>query len=164
MLIDASRGTVLWAINQFRSAALGALVADLSALEERGLHRKECDKVQDGLSDVVAVAATVPTGTYWQGSVYEEFERFQRAYFHWNDHEKSDDGPARRRAALAALRNRRKAISRRIALHQVLLLSHLKLETVKEMYKPLQRIASDMPELFPKLRTATGRFTARLVP
>lgn len=162
MLLDASRGTVLWAINHFRTRALGALVEDLSALEERGLRRKECDKVQDGLSDIVAVAATVPTGTYWHGSVYVEFERFQRAYFHWNNHEEAEDGPTKRRDALAALRKRRKAISRRIARHQFVLLSLLKLEMVKEMYKPLERIVSEMPELFPKLATASGRFRSGL--
>jgi hypothetical protein len=156
VLLDASRGSVLWAINHFRKDGLQALVNDLRALDERGLTQKECSKVQDALSDVVTVAAAVPAGTYWETNVYGELERFQEAYVLWNAH--GAERVTERRADLARLRKRKIAISRRIAQHQGVLRAILQIGMVVEMYQALERIASEMPALFPKLAAAVKRF------
>ena len=159
-MVNAKRGSVLWVINHFREGALNALVADLHKLEERGLSPKECKRVQDHLAEVVSVAAKIPSGTYWQQSVYREFERFQETYVIWNSH--PADAPAHRRRDLKKLRRRKIAISTRIRNHQPHLMKLLEIGVVVEMYEALARIASDMPQLFPKLTTSVERFRSRL--
>ena len=155
-MLDARRGTVLWAINHFRKEALHAFVADLHALEDRGLSEKECKRVQDALASVIEVAAAVPAGSYWEQSVYEALERFQEVYVMWNTH--PQEASHGRRADLAKLRRRKKAISTRIADHQHVLVGLLKVGLVVQMYEALAQIAADMPQLFPKLAKAVERF------
>lgn len=159
-MLNARRGTVLWAIDHFRNNGLQALINDLRSLEDRGLNPSECNAVQDALAEVVAVAAEVPQGTYWQSSIYGEFERFLAAYIMWNGHK--PEGAVQRRAELGRIRIRKQAIARRVRAHKHHLAS-LDRDLVVRMYRALERIPKQMPPLFPKVAAAAGRFKSGLV-
>lgn len=163
ILLDASRGSALWAFNQFRTDALTQLLNDLTALEQVGLKIDQCDRVKRTLAELTNIATAIPDGSYFRSAIWKEFEHFSDIYAQWNSHEGGD--PAfikRRQTELRRLRARRHKIANRIRRNQHILQNDLDLKMVSDMYRALGSLTKALPEIFLSLAKSVERFADRM--
>ena len=147
--VDASRGTVLWNVNRFRTDVLVSLLNDLSELEETGLEEHECRQVQSALAKMTNTATAVPDHSFWGRSIWSQFKRFEEIYDEWNGHEGTGREIAKaRRSSLQKLRSRRNRIASRIRKNQFLLQNELDGKMIKDLYEAFGALSNSLPELF----------------
>lgn len=160
--VDTSRGSLLWTLNSFRTDGLTRLLDDLIDLENEGLAPEQCAEVRRALEKIASKAAAIPDGSFWRGTIYQEFEAFSEIYVHWNSHAgQSAEVIERRREALKGLRRCRHSIARRIRINQFILQNELDLVLVDAMYSSLRDLARTLPDLFKHLGEAVARYEAR---
>ena len=162
LTIDASRGTGLWGINLFRADALSQLMNDLLYREKVGLHDEQCDKVKLALGEIVNLASSIPDGSWFRGTIWEELQDFADIYTHWNSHYGNDPAIIQRRQdELRKLRNKRNRIARKIRKNQHVLQNELDLQLIDNMYAAFGKLVQSLPEVFVNLAKAIERFSVR---
>jgi hypothetical protein len=162
--INARQGTIVWGINALRSDGLTRLLDDLVDLENTGLEQKQCAHVKTALSKITGHAAAIPDGSFWRGTIYQEFEAFADVYEQWNSREGVDaHAIAHRKEHLRKLRWQRNRLATRIRLNQFVLQNELDLELIENMYIALGDLAKSLPEIFKSLAEAVARYERRRV-
>ena len=155
--LDASRGTVLWGFNHFRSEALVNLLNDLLALERVGLDEKNCEQVKLALGTIVNTATTIPDGSWLRGSIWKELQAFEDLYHRWNAHSE----PGERSRTLKSMRKRRNRLAKRIRKNQYILSNELDLQLINNLYTALGDLSQSLPDLFKNLATSLKPFYKR---
>jgi hypothetical protein len=160
--VDASRGTVVWGFNRFRSDALVQLLNDLLDLERVGLSDEDgtCGQVKNALGKVVNVATAFPDGSWLRGSVWSELSKFEQLYIEWNGHD-GPDATGKRKKTLQSMRKRRHRIAKTIRKNQYIIANELDLELIGDIYNALGDLTRALPDLFKNLAQAVGRFTSK---
>lgn len=155
--VDASRGTVVWGFNKFRSDALVQLLNDLIARERNGLSDDQCRTVQVALGKVVGAATAIPDGAWLKDTVWTSLQEFEQLYIAWNSHA-GMDAPAKRKHTLQTMRRKRHKLSRRIRQNQLILSTESDAKLLNDVYGALGDLSRSLPEVFRSLSGAVSRF------
>ncbi|WP_417386478.1 hypothetical protein [Gimesia sp.] len=156
---DASRGTALWAFNQFKQDALTQLLQDLVEVEETGISEEVCLKVQNSLKQIANAASAIPDGSFFSRAIWVDIDAFRDSYRKWNDVKgESTESIQERDKMLRQLRNKRHRIACKTRKHQHVLSTELDLEVVTSMYGAFSQLVTAVPELFANLAKAINRF------
>jgi hypothetical protein len=155
--VDASRGTVVWGFNKFRSDALVQLLNDLITRESIGLSDDQCQTVRVYLSKVVGVATEIPDGAWLKDTVWTSLQEFEQLYVVWNSHA-GMDAPAKRKLTLKAMRRKRDRLSRKIRNNQLILATESDAKLLNDVYGALGDLSRSLPEVFRSLSSAVNRF------
>lgn len=157
--IDASRGSLLWSLNTFRSTVLSNLLDDLMIREKIGLTPEQCEEVKIALGKVINAAAGFPDGGFLNKAVWEEIETMSALYEKWNDIE--GDGEKfihQRKKLLKKLRHQRHKIARRIRRNQYIISQELDLKVVESLYTAMGDLAKALPDIFVNLSKAINKY------
>jgi hypothetical protein len=162
-IINASRGTQLWAFNHFRSSVLGKLLDDLVDMEEEGLDDELCKKVRISLDHFVNATTAIPKGGILSGGpISKDAGEFAEIYKTWNDVSgKSAESIAQRRKALGRLRKKRQKIANKISKMQFEIQNNLDHKLLMASYNGLEELISFVPSVFKNLSSALSDFLKR---
>lgn len=165
------KGTAAYSLKRYKESTLTRLIQDLSRLESRGLKDNECDKIKSALNEAVALASTVPSGSFLAVGFWEELEKFRDAYVAWNGISESDNNPPslrsqairmltqKRRNLWEPYRNKIKPItSREEKDAQLELLTEFDKEIMDDMHLAFKNATDSHPDLFPSLRKCLNQF------
>ena len=131
-------------------------------LETRGLEPAECANVKRALSKIANHAAAIPDGSFWHGSISNEFETFLSLYAQWNSHDGRPDAAAfLRQDTLRELRLARNRIATKIRKNQFILQNELDLALVEGMYTALRELVTTLPSIFRTLAVSVARYDDR---
>jgi hypothetical protein len=155
--VDASRGTVVWGFNKFRSDALVQLLNDLIARETSGLSDEQCQTVRVALSKVVGAATAIPDGAWLKVAVWTSLQEFEQLYITWNSHA-GINAPAERKRTLKAMRRQRDRLSHKIRMNQLILAIESDAKLLDNVYRALGELSGSLPEVFRSLSGAISRF------
>lgn len=155
--VDASRGTVVWGFNKFRSDALVQLLNDLIAREADGLPDEQCKMVQVALSKVVGVTNAIPAGAWLKETVWTSLQEFEQLYISWNSHA-GVNAPTERQRTLKVMRRKRNRLARKIRMNQLILATESDSKLIDDVYGSLGELSESLPEVFTHLTGAVNRF------
>jgi hypothetical protein len=166
---DATRGSAVWAFDQFRSDALSSFLNDLLRAEKSGFTAVQCERTQTALREIRIEAANIPDKTGWFGkwfakSIAEEVHRFEKLYVQWNHSEHTTRAAAiqHRKKMWDRLVDSRHRISTRFRKNREKIAQGLDLAPMKAFYGSLDALAQAVPEIFVNLSQATARFAKKL--
>jgi hypothetical protein len=159
-IVDARRGTALWALNQLRSDALPRLMEDLLIQEPVGLQPDQCNKVENALRRVWIHAGDIPDKIpFLPVSIQNDMEQFLKAYVNWNDPKGTESHSIqKRKKALREMIKRRHAMATRLRKRQHILSNNLDLKVVDGMYEGLSDLPKSLPDIFRNLSKAINNY------
>jgi len=159
--IDASRGSLLWSFNTFRSTVLSNLLDDLMIREKIGLTSEQCEQVKFALGKVINAATGFPDGGFLNKAVWKEIEKMSVLYEKWNEIEGDGEKALHQRTKLLKkLRYQRHKIARRIRKNQYIISQELDLKVVESLYTAMGDLAKMLPDIFVNLAKAIKKYTA----
>jgi hypothetical protein len=153
------RGTPGWAWWRLEAHALPKFIADLEHLEKRGLSDDVCRLVTSTLRNLVETVENAER-SFWKPHLLSDLRDFHAIYVKWNQRDQGTDlvDRAHRREAIAALREVRARIGKRVLKGPYVLSNEHDLEIATLCYRHFQALVSSQAELFPQLRGDVGNF------
>lgn len=162
IVLDASRGTVVWGVNWLRSDGLAKLLDDLLEQESTGYSQEICDKVDEALGKIANQASGLPDYSWWRKSILSELEGFLNIYRKWNNHEGAEPEKVEgRKRELKNLRTKRNKLATRIRKNQHIIQNELDLSMVDSMHEALGELVKAFPDVFKSLAKALERYASR---
>lgn len=154
------RGSGPWSVKRYKEVTLTRLLSDLSALEERGLERPECDTIKAALNRACTIVSTLPKDSFFLRGYKDELEELRNTYENWNGDKNT---PQRRReyhSEMLVQRSRmwkrfpRRPKKGRTGVHdaQLDLLLELEREVMSDLHLAFKGAAESYPDLFPSLK------------
>lgn len=153
--VDNTRGSMLWAYNNYRTNIMTSLLNDLIELENRGLDDNYCRIVRNSLDYFVNLSTEIPSGGFLTGNLYLEIQEFSRLYKDWNDINGTDETKVKkRRELLFKLRKQRQKITDKVRSLQFELSTHLDRKVLADTYKAIGDLITLVPDTFKSLAGA----------
>jgi hypothetical protein len=162
---DSTRGSPVWAFDQFRDDALSSFLRDLLHAEKDGLTALQCEHAQTALREIRIEAVRIPDKSRWfASSIADELVRFEDLYVNWNhnEHQTRADAIRHRKKYWNKLLKSRHRISTRFRKNKAKIAQDLDLAPMKAFYGSFDTLAKAVPEVFVNLSKATADFAKKL--
>ena len=161
---DASRGSSVWAFQQFSEDALSNFLRDLLHAEKEGFTALQCERTQLMLKEMRIELSRIPDHTWFRRSIGDEVARFEKLYITWNHNSfpVRADAIAHRSKMWNRLTVSRNRIATRFRRNKAKLDEEWDLAGMRAWYGSLDALSKDFPEIFKNLSSAVANFARKL--